>query len=465
MVSAILIVMVLVSHVGCAKETAPAEVNIEPMEAEESYALSFDIIGGKDVMPVGGFFGPYGGNQHAPNAQSLPNFFTEEYMKSFADCGVNVILYAEEEYGGELGQIMLELGEKYGVGIFIHDNAIANMRGKDKELSVEWLSEKVSKYRNHPAFCGLYLMDEPGGKTFFTKDAGNNIEDCAELSRVLRQDLGLTLYANLIQINNKSQAQQYEGYLEEFCETMNPSYVSFDHYLWGDGGTKTMFLYNTAIVREYAQKYQLPFWTFMAAGGNFSMEGITTENGKPTEGQFDWSINASLALGAQGIEYFTLIQPFYFAYTPEANVFDFERNGLLGARGNKNRWYYYAQDISKQISAVDHVLMNSVNKGVLVSGKEAKEDLSNARGVAMEGTSWRELAGIEGNALVGCFNFQGKTAFYVVNYDEVYAQDITLTFYDEYKMQVIQAGETDYVKADTLTLNMEAGDGVLIVVQ
>ncbi len=465
LVSAGLVVTMLLAQAACAKEDTSKKVTIEPMEPEESYALSFDILGGKDVMPVGGFDGPYSGRNHSPNAQPLPDFFTEEYMKTFAECGVNLILYAEDDYATEKGQKLLDFGEKYGVGIFINDNSICNMRGKDEKLSVELLSEKVAKYRNHPAFCGLYLVDEPGGKTYWTKDAGNNMEDYTNLSGILRNDLGLELYENLITINSKSQEGQYEGYLEEYCETMHPSYISFDHYVWDEGGTKNLFLYNTAIVREYAQKYKLPFWTYIAAGSNWSMTGIETENNTPTEGQFDWSINASLALGAQGIEYFMLIQPFYFAYTPEPNVFDFERNGLLGARGNKNRWYYYAQDISKQISAIDHVLMNSVSKGVIASGEDAKMDISGARDVMIKEDSWRELAGVEGDAIVGCFNYQGKTALYVVNYDETYAQDITLNFYDKYKMQVIQAGETKYVQADKLTLNMEAGDGILIVVQ
>ena len=35
------------------------KVNVEPMEAEESNALSFDFIGGKDVMPIGTFYGPH----------------------------------------------------------------------------------------------------------------------------------------------------------------------------------------------------------------------------------------------------------------------------------------------------------------------------------------------------------------------------------------------------------------------
>ena len=35
---------------------------IVPMEKEEVAALSFDFIGGNDVMPIGGFYGPHNYN-------------------------------------------------------------------------------------------------------------------------------------------------------------------------------------------------------------------------------------------------------------------------------------------------------------------------------------------------------------------------------------------------------------------
>ena len=170
----------------------------------------------------------------------------------------------------------------------------------------------------------------------------------------------------------------------------------------------------------------------------------------------------ALVFGAKGIEYFPLIQPHYYAFA-ESTEFDFERNGIFGAWGNKTQWYYYAQDINKQIAAVDEVLMNSVNKGVIASGKQAVSDTSYAETAIMEGTSWRELESIDGDALVGCFNYQGKTALYVLNYSYEYAQKINLNFNGNYKFTVVQNGETSHYKGNDITLDMFAGDGALVV--
>jgi hypothetical protein len=65
--------------------------------------------------------------------------------------------------------------------------------------------------------------------------------------------------------------------------------------------------------------------------------------------------------------------------------------------------------------------------------------------------------------MVGCFNYQGKTALYVANYDQKYAQDILLKFQDTYNVTVIQDATASYVSASELTLKMLAGDGVLLI--
>lgn len=454
-----LIACMLLTQFGCASETT--KVKIEPMEPEESYAISFDILGGKDVMPIGGYYGPNAIPQ-SPEAQPYPNFFTDEYMQMIAESGVNLIVHTPDDTSGSLGQKLLDLGAKHGIGVYIHDTTLLGMR-TEENISIARVSERLSAYRNHPAFCGLFVVDEPGGLTYKYNVDGrvdDNMEDYIELTRILKEELEVDFYTNLIQIENTGQEKAYEGYLKEYCESLHPSVMSFDMYEVYTDANRSRFLYNLAFAREYAQKYKIPLWNYIGCGSSFGVSH-NEEEPLPIEGQFDWNINVSLAFGVQGLQYFTLFQPFYFAEAEGG----FVTSGLIGARGNKNQWYYYAKDISKQISAIDSVLMNSVSKGVIASGKEAIKGLTDARDIMMEGTSWRELSDVKGEALVGCFNYQGKTALYVVNYDDTYAQDVTLSFHDRYNMQVTQDGETEYLKTSALTLNLKAGDGALIVLQ
>ena len=70
---------------------------------------------------------------------------------------------------------------------------------------------------------------------------------------------------------------------------------------------------------------------------------------------------------------------------------------------------------------------------------------------------------MSGDALVGCFNYQGKTALYVVNYDTEYAQKINLEFQDSYQVRVVKDGETRNVKGDGMILDLLAGGAALLV--
>ena len=106
--------------------------------------------------------------------------------------------------------------------------------------------------------------------------------------------------------------------------------------------------------------------------------------------------------------------------------------------------------------------MNSVNKGILASGS-AKKACADTRDALIEGTAWRELASVDGDTLVGCFNYQGKTALYVVNFDYEYAQKINLTFQDKYNVKVEQSAEESYFNTKQMTFDLGAGEGALIV--
>lgn len=444
---------------GCAGEDKQNKVTVEPMEKEESYGVSFDIMGGKDVMPIGGFYGPYNA-KGSVNANDYPNYLTDDVYEKLSDAGINLIVQSYIS-GDTYIQDALDLGEKYGIGLMVPDSTLSNpdIAGKKSDLE---LAEILTNWRNHPAYCGLHVVDEPGSEVYYSEGAnGGRMETYAELCTRLSDKLDAFQYVNLLRCYSENVKDPFELYLQQYLDTCAPQVVSYDYYPFHDDtGTTSLYFWNLATMREYTQKAGIPFWTFVQAGGNWG--AVNPEEYYPSEGELDWNVNTCLAFGAQGIEYFPVIQPQEFGYNADSGEWDMEVNGLLGVMKNKNRWWYYAQNINRHIAAIDEVLMNSVNKGVIAVGG-AEKYLSDIRDARIEGNSWRELASITGDAIVGCFNYQGKTALYVVNYDTEYAQKIPLTFQDTYNIKVVQDTKESYVKADQLTLDMKAGDGVLLV--
>lgn len=459
--------LMLFSLVACGeKEEAVADetkkVVVEDMEIEPVYSKSFDFIGGPDVMPIGGYYGP-AADIDAGDGRKMLDHYTDEVFQKIADSGVNLVLYPNADYKDMKKYVIkqLELGEKYNLGFYIYDQVVCEPN-PNQPISIEELDKRIAEYCDYPAFCGVYVIDEPQ-HPLWTTDDSKYVSKFAPIYQKLAK-LGVTGSVNLGPIKKGSEAdyQNYRTFVEEVCSTCAPTYLCYDYYVWDGDVTTEGYFYNMSIIREYAEKYNIPWWSFVQAGGSWNDGGMRFDAELyPHEGQFQWNVNTTLACGAKGISYFPMIQPSKFSWAL-SEEFDFQRSGLLGAYGNKTQWWYYAQNANEQIKAVDSVLMNSVNKGIIVTGKQAKEDTKNFAFV-MEGDSWRELKSVEGHTLIGCFNYNGKTALYVTNYESEYAQKITLNLQDTYKMTITHNAKEKKVQTDKLVLDMKAGEGALIV--
>lgn len=451
----------LLSLGACGTDTKT--VAIEPMEVEEAAAVSFDFLGGKDVMPISGYCGPFN-TEFSTDGISLPNYISDEFMQPLAECGLNLFHQANINYtySPEDVEKFMELGEKYRLGIFVYDSEIC-MRTGENTLSLKEMDKRINEYQNYPAFCGVYVVDEPGTSYFLSElTTQRNLPDYVPVFNNLKE-LNVVGAGNLNPVWHEYDYEAYNRYVEEYITTCNPPYVSFDHYVWDADRTQAGFLYNIDVIRHYCLKYNVPFWSYVQAGGqwNDSAAKFDSVDYFPSEGQLHWSVNTALACGAKGIEYFMAIQPHYFAYA-DSTEFDVQRNGLLSCWGTKTQWWYYAKNANAQVAAVDDVLMNSASKGVLVSGKVATADTERCKFV-LDGGSFREVESVEGNAMVGCFNYQGKTALYVVNYETEYAQKVTLNLYDSYNVKLVQKAEETRLNAKNLVLDMQPGEGVLVV--
>lgn len=167
-------------------------------------------------------------------------------------------------------------------------------------------------------------------------------------------------------------------------------------------------------------------------------------------------MNTSLCYGAKGIQYFPYYQPPEYAQIPE------EGAGLINMDGKKNQTWYFAQKANRQIAAIDEVLMSSVNEGVIVHGGTPAPITGTA--VLQD---YRQLKKVGGDdALIGCFNYEGASAYYVVNNSITKEKaEITLTFDDSYMYDVTQRAVRRSTLGKTFTLKLAAGEGALVVLR
>ena len=213
-------IIVCTSFTGCGVRKEAEKKVIEPMEIEKVATYSFDFIGGKDVMPITGYHGPQT-YQYSALGQNIPDYFSDEFMQMVADCGVNIIVATGVDYTKKTSyaQRLLELGNKSGVGMFLHDTTVNGNLGEDT-LSIEELDEQINKYLNEPSCCGLYVIDEPANELYFAEQTQKYIKDYGQLFENLDK-LGVFRYCNLYPITSMAVLEKYQQYLDEYLETCN----------------------------------------------------------------------------------------------------------------------------------------------------------------------------------------------------------------------------------------------------
>ena len=127
---------------GCGNKTTASDVKklangnyyvSEKGEAVEYNSLYFDFLGGKDVMPVGGFYGVYNSGGTIDGLE-IPQMVSDKYFKMISDAGVNMVVYSRDEDAATVKKT-LELGEKYGIGLFANVNEITTFCGRQSDAT------------------------------------------------------------------------------------------------------------------------------------------------------------------------------------------------------------------------------------------------------------------------------------------------------------------------------------------
>ena len=451
---------------------------------------SFDIIGGRDVMPIAGFCGPWksGGSI---DGVDYPNFLDEEYIKMVRDSGINTIVYSNDRVENVYTDIekLLQVGEKIGMGFYLHSWYVENIVGGRspepiKEIDTETLYQNLEMLTyglKYKSFLGLWFMDE-----VFPNNQGLN---AVKMKNAIR-DLGFDMdfYSNALGYYegdwtwyNTCPPTSYAEYMEiykqldlkMFSTTIypyGPAYKKYNHENLTDEETDDVvkdLIVSVLKNREIGIETNSAVWRMMGAGHQFDSGPSEQIAIGPDEGEFLFDANLALAVGSKCIQIFVPC-PFPPDQQHADGSYDTERNSLIGMTGKKNQWYFYTQKLTKQIEAIDHVLMNAANMGILACGNQATNLCSAVKGKEgyIEGNSWRQLKSVTGDsAFVGCFDYLGGTALYVVNSSRNNRAATTLEFDNNYCYDVTQRGQTATVVGTRMTLNLQPGEGALIVLK
>ena len=461
---------------------------------KEYTALTFDYLGGEDVMPIGGFYGPYvsGGSIDGNERGDL---LTSETFQLIKDAGVNMIVYGKDmwlgETGGTTANLILDLCEEAGIGYFMQSDWIENQLGAKTEpkpvenmalntvAGVQTLQRILDNMTNNgtrKCVLGIHAKDEP-----FMHEIDNLEVLMNAFYNKVENNYGLELFGNSLgkwngksTLHNTTSEITYNQYLQKYFSQAPFSMFSATYYPFISSNTPenriTKMFETLMFYRELCLEKNIPSWRMLQAGGQWNDAGAWIPSVEPyqNEAELLFDVNLALAYGAKAIQYFTLVQPLHFAYE-EGGKYDYERCGLIGANGNITRWYHYAKRANTQVQAVDEYLMHSANEGMIIHGSTARKflvDEAIPNNSVFTENKYRELVEVLGDdCVIGCFDYQGGTALYVVNYSRAQKAETIVRFDNNYRYTVIQRGETADVVGTSIPLTLDMGEGALIVLK
>ncbi len=450
-IGSIALATLCLSLCACGGATDDNNVNIRPQPTvitNETYQSYWMKQHDYKTMPIAAFNG-MGLKEY--NAQ-YADMVTEEHYAEMAACYINTsyALYDNIIYTNQVVKV-LEYAEKYNISY------LAIGTGFDSATDVNKLETQIYKalIKNKPkALGGILIKDEPSRSHF---------EQIATSRATFEKLLGKNfLYHSNVFPDYATEQQRYgsgdipeggyshEQYVDDYIRIYKPQILSFAYYPLFEAGIMQLgYFDNMSVMRRKAAEAKIPFWFYVQTCSFSDNTRI------PSEADLHWLVNTALAYGSKGIQYFTYVVPISF---PGGEQFN---GAMIDLQGNPTEVYGYAQTINKFITEVDEVLMCSLSKGLMKSGTSACGDIP-ARDLL---NSYGALSSVAGDSvLVGCFDYNGKDAYYVVNNSVTDACTATLNFKKAVNGYVHNySGKTDISKQKSLNIELGAGEAALVV--
>ncbi len=418
-----------------------------------------------DEMFISGYLAPW--PEYKRDGQVIWNGLEDatafHYLK---EAGLNYLEDNNMSFGGvtyEHAKRSLQLAEEAGIMYFMPAYDVIKMDGEIL-ASDEEIKAKLEEMYQYDSFGGLYFRDEPYSHMF------PHIQKCLEAYNRVKEELGyddLNVFLNLFpnvtaeQLSGGTDKNMtWENYIRGLSNT-GVEYLSFDKYpIYGLFTNKVSADWFTALstINRIAIEEEKPWIGCVQVGGGVTSYG-TPEARVTTEGEMKWDVNTMLAFGAKGITYYIGVAPTYFADKIEEEISSYS---LINIYGEKTPLWHYAKEINEHIKAMDHILMNCDYQGVIITGETPAVHYGKD---LIKSNTFRDLNGVTGNAMVGCFDYNGKTALYVVNNSITKEGEISLSFDNKYNFEVIQDAVSRKENGESLTLNLGIGEAALVVLE
>jgi hypothetical protein len=265
----------------------------------------------------------------------------------------------------------------------------------------------VNLLKDYPGFGGYMIIDEPSIQMFDELDRLIRAIQSFDSEHLCYVNL-YPNYANSSQLGTSSYAQ----YIDQFAK-LTTGFISFDNYPTnnGKGNVNQNWYTNMEIIRNAANKYDIPFWAYIS-----STRGSASD--PPfTLGELSMMAYTNLAYGSQALQYFVFSGSTTAAYpyfqTPINN-------------GQRTATYSYVQTINTGIKRLSYIFSKSKVLNVWNTGKNI-----SAMTIRLEENGLSEISPVrslktsDGGAVISLIEKDNNRFLIIVN--RSYIDPMTLT--------------------------------------
>lgn len=451
-------------YIGEEEEGAnlPSDLVDDPYRKDGGYAYFYHHQHSPTTMPIAAWSSP------PPDTTTTIGEFTtnqitlENYQK-IAEAGFNTVYGLYETLHGVVDvdktnvTNALNYANQTGLVYYVKDTSV---RGNLIDYGSSALENYYGWYMNKAAYGGTLMVDEPGVDSFATLAAAQVEWNNSKYAKIKNMYVNhLPSYASYSQLyygagdtsSTPPKNYTWAEFVEEYITSVSPVNYSYDFYPFRGGSAQFSNYYSSlSTAKQKSAAGNIPFWVFCQVG-YFNMASTLTY------AQTAIQVSTALAYGAKGIQWFNYWHPLEFSAS--------WISGCVDHYGVKTMYYPWVQTINNHVAAVDDVLMQCKNVGVIQVGSSydtiPSSDLLGSYG-ALTSTS-----GSSGNALIGCFEYRdtGKYVYYIASNSYTADASVNLTFNGTYNVRTVKGTtSTDYANRSSFTVNIPKGDGVLVVV-
>lgn len=385
-----------------------------------------------------------------PSAKNgVKSYINDERFQEIREAGLNLIY----PISSDLSEIkrLVESAAKFDVDVMI---PIENTLKEDFDPNK--IASELEYYKNSENVLGFNLLDEPGRISF---------DALAKIAQKLRPYIGdkllyvnhMPMYATAGQLNGgwwspyeeEANSDDYYDFFQSFYEKVKEvGLASYDFYPFRHekGCCDPRYFEQMCIAKKISEAYDLALWNFTQVT-SWNRDAVRNM----TYSEMAWLNNTSIACGVTGLQYFCY-------WTPSDGVETFE-NAMISRDGNRTKHYYFAQDLNAKIDKIAPYILDAKFVGTIPYGdticafppKYALRTFGKLDRFMCDGM------------LIGCFEWQGKNMYFVVNTSVMETRLTELTFKETIKAKVIIGVNEFAFSGQVLKKPLGAGEAMLMI--